>query len=452
MSNNFLRSFSSIMFEAFLRENGDQLDREAAQRHDCHRLDRKAAFCPRVFEVLDAACRQLSPRICTPDRRILHRRSNFLDTGEMRFFHVIVLVSGCAMDAGPAPEPGIGDEMTGMDDLGEVGEDPSVHLVPAVCDVRAWPSVALDSKDTDLAVVPTLGGATIFGVAKQGGAVRGFRIDNRGDLVGDPAGTLVRDDRAFTGVTASLTAERLLVAGITEDKVALDIVREDLGARHELGDLEGTLVSDQPVLSMRNSPVALVGGQLGMTVNGFTGAQWEPADPVQVTKSAITSMTATRYLDDVMIAWSTDTHECHLRRFGALEESFRYTGCEAARIAANPASATGTLVYEDDGNVLRSSIRVGVNGELTNRLPVAELASSPRVVFDGVRTWISYLDTHGDVVVGFLDRNDNLISRALEGTRPGREGYELAVFADSVWVVAAGELGYGAQRLCVKPL
>ncbi len=368
----------------------------------------------------------------------------------MRFFCTLVLIgSGCGFGDDHAVVEPASPDMDMEDEMGEIG-DPVVPLIADVCDQRTW-DIPADTKQLDLAVVQTAAGATVFGVPKDGGAVRGFRVDQRADLF-DRDMIPIRDDRNYTGVSASTAGGRLIVASVIDDKVALDVVRDDLGARFALGDFSGSLVTDAPITTSRETQVALVGGSFGLTGHAFTGAAWEASAPIDLTKAPIVSMTATAYLDDAMVAWSTSTKECHLQRFASRKESVREFGCDGVRIAVNPAADSGMLVYEENGLVYRTDIRVGAESELANKVRLAEVASSPRVAFDGSRYWISYVDGHGDVVVGFVDDKGRLNSRALEGTRPDvGDAYDLAVFSGGVWVVGVSDLAFGAQRICAVP-
>jgi hypothetical protein len=99
-----------------------------------------------------------------------------------------------------------------------------------------------------------------------------------------------------------------------------------------------------------------------------------------------------------------------------------------------------------------SQIRIGGESEIANTQLFLENARSPKIVFDGSRYWVSYINARQDVVVGYLATDGSLVSMALEGTQPMGEGYELAVINGGVWVFAVDGAGAGAQRLCLKPV
>ena len=372
----------------------------------------------------------------------------------MRALYSVVLLTGCLSgddlvvpgSANPGPDPG-----------GVVTPVDPPRLIPQVCGTRTWPTVEPDAKASDVTVVPTRLGATILAVASDGGPVRGFRVNLRGEVVGDPLGTTVLDAASYTAISAGVLDDRLVVGAVDGDRTTLAIVSDDLTATHELGQIEGTFLGEAPIMPARDTRIAVVGGPGGVTASTFDGVQWLPQGSLTITKAAIQSMTATAYLGDSLIAWSTDDNQCHLKRFTAPSETRDMVACDHVRIAVDPTSPTttktGTLVYEEQGNVMRSQITIeGMWSQFGAHTLVATGASSPRVVFDGVRTWISYLDGHGDVIVGFLDAKGGFVSRALIDVRPQHDAYELAYFSGGVHVVSISEQGFGAQRLCVQPL
>ncbi len=327
-------------------------------------------------------------------------------------------------------------------------EEPASRLAPDVCAVRSWPSVAFDGRDVDLAVAPTATGAAIFTTARSGGPLRGFTIDGSGQLTGKETGTIVRDDQAFTAVSAGAVDGRLVTAAVGEQGAAIDLVREDLGAFQNLTTSPGTVVGDLPIATSRLGRVATIGDEAGLTAISFDDS-WTTSGTRLLSKAQPLSMTATRYLTDTMASWSTDT-TCHLQRMAAGVTSQRNFACIGARIAASGPDREGYLVYEDGDRVMISQLRVGGESEIANQRELVPNARSPRIVYDGARYWVSYIDVHDDVIVGYLEADGSLASMALNGTQPQSEAYELAIVNNGLWVFAVDGGGVGAQRICLR--
>ena len=85
--------------------------------------------------------------------------------------------------------------------------------------------------------------------------------------------------------------------------------------------------------------------------------------------------------------------------------------------------------------------------DAANGTMLAPNATSPRIVFDGIRNWTSYLDASGAVVVGYQDTNGVLRSTQL-ATTPRHDAYELAIVDYEPWIVALDASGLVATRLC----
>ena len=65
------------------------------------------------------------------------------------------------------------------------------------------------------------------------------------------------------------------------------------------------------------------------------------------------------------------------------------------------------------------------------------------------RYWVSYIDLRGDIVVGFLDEHNQLISTGVFGPRPYRNAYELTIVDGKPWVFSVDPVsGYVANQLC----
>ena len=335
----------------------------------------------------------------------------------------------------------------------EFPETERVAFAPDVCAVRAWPSMSFADRDVDLTVVPTVnGGAAVFTVDRAGGPLRGFAIDGRGELLTKEEGNTIRDDLAFTAVSAAYIDERLITAAVADDgSIAIDMIRPDLGAHHNLIMARGTLIADLPIAHARDARLVTVGDTNGLTAIRFNNA-WQTNGTQPIGNVNALSMTSTRYRDDTMIAWSTDS-TCTLSRVAAEVTSTHDFACIGGRLAMNVPEHTGYIVYEEGGDKLSiSQITITDQNKITNQRVLVDGARSPKILFDGSRYWVSYINIRQDVVVGYVGPDGSLVSMALEGTQPYGEGYELALVNGGVWVFSVDGAGVNAQRLCLKPV
>ena len=74
---------------------------------------------------------------------------------------------------------------------------------------------------------------------------------------------------------------------------------------------------------------------------------------------------------------------------------------------------------------------------------------APRVVFDGSRYWVSYLNDHNDVIVGYIDGNNHLVSTSLNGPQPANDAYEMTMIDHNPWVFTLDANGYEAHKMCL---
>lgn len=363
----------------------------------------------------------------------------------MRAFFALslALVTGCGDNLGDGSDLGIADpsETDGVLDDGVVP-----RLVPEVCSARAWPEAIVDAKDSDLAVVEMPLGSAVLAVPRGGGDLRGFLLDGRGLVMGNPEGIKVRTGK-FTGVTATRVDSRLVV-GLTDGATSsVTVVRDDLLDYRELTTVASSFIGDTPVMKSRDQRVTLTGGANGMTLSAFDQA-WAPMGDVELARSVPTSMTSAPYGNDAMVAWTTDA-ECHVMRVASNIHSMDTFPCHDARLATNYADRAGQLVFQGGDSIYMSDIRVSAHNELANQKLLVPTGFSPRITHDGTRYWVSYVNPHGDIVVGYLD-GDNLVSTSIQGTRPLNGSYDLAVVNGAVWVYAIdAETGFNANRLCL---
>ncbi len=363
----------------------------------------------------------------------------------MRSFFAIslALITGCGDNLAGDP-----DNVDEAGDLSGAIEDDGIipRLLPEVCASRAWPEVFVEDKASDVAVVPMTHGAAVFAVPKTGGDLRGFLVDGRGLIMGDPAGTKIISG-TFTGVSATVTDGRLIVGLVDGNNVAVNVVRDDLGDFRALASVAGSFIGDATVMHARGERITATGGATGMVLSTFD-SQWASLGSQVLARSVPTGMTTTAYGNDAMVAWTTTT-SCNLQRVASNIHSEQSFPCTNARLAVDYGTRSGQLVYEDGADILLSNIRASSHNEIANQLFLAPGAKAPRITFDGTRYWVSYTNLRNDVVVGYLDEKNNLVSTAIEGMRPMQDAYELAFVNGAVWVYGLDETGFNASKMCL---
>lgn len=331
-------------------------------------------------------------------------------------------------------------------------ETPAARLIPDVCTVRSWTTVLHDGRNVDLSVAGTAEGAAIFTVSRTGGPLRGFTVDARSMLTGDPAGTILRGDHKFTATAATVADDHYITASVVDGNIAIDKMPLDLSDRTSVGDVRGTLVADMPLLTHRAERSAPIGGDTGLSNVAFDES-WNITGATTLTPEPPVSLTATSYRGDALVSWST-AGTCHTRRVSAQIDAQTDYACPGARLAANHINGDAMLVFTSEDRLMRADVTLGNIDRITNPMPLVShdyKPTSPRIVFDGARYWVSYINMRGDMVVGFVEKDGSLAAMALEGTQPEPDAYELAYVNNGVWLFTVDAAGVSAQRLCAKP-
>ena len=352
---------------------------------------------------------------------------------------------------------GCGDNLSAGDDPLNPSEDFSVdtgmpemteRFSPQICGAETLESVRYDAKDSIVRAIPTKTGAAVFMVPSGGGMLRGFQVDGRGTLMGNPEGQKIRSNATFTDVSAAYLDERMVVAAVVGAQTSVMAIRDDLQDYRELARVDGALMGTAAMMRIHNTRVSATGGPSGMLMSTFD-ANWAAMGTEVVARSVPVSMTSTAYSNDAMISWSTP-NECHVQRVGAGIESMRPFPCLNARVAASYAAHAGWLVYERDGSIMLARITVDAPNQLGTEQQLVRFGTAPRIAFDGTRYWVSYVDVRGDLVVGLLDSSGALVGVAVEGTQPRGSAYDLVIAGGNAWLYAIDGNGVGATKLCVS--
>jgi hypothetical protein len=165
-----------------------------------------------------------------------------------------------------------------------------------------------------------------------------------------------------------------------------------------------------------------------------------------VTTSQSTGVVSTPFGSDVMAVWSTasDCHLEHLTGFKTGVGASQPFACSAPAIATT--GTTGLLLFEAGDGVRTVGFDTASLG--TGSSLLAPGGTSPRALFDGSRYWVSYLDTGGDLVVGFLDASGALVTTTVTGTEPSHDAYQFLELGNQIWVISADQTSFAATRIC----
>ena len=353
-----------------------------------------------------------------------------------RFFLMVVVLAACGDNLPPDDD--------GVPSL-DKPDRPIVapRYVPAVCGVRAGDP----SSSTDISVsVATLGhGAAMFTVPNTGGAIDGYLIDPRMNV---SAPTQLAIAGTFASASASVVDSRVVSTAIDGSGVRIDLLDADLGNPQYIATVAGTHVAEPSFYYAGNDLVMPVAGDDGLWLHRLADS-FEPLGSTQLLATdPVRALAATQLSTAMLATWSTDT-DCYLMLTSRLAPGpYRHIAeaCAQPRVAADPQTNIGVMVYAGVGGVQMMRF-MGQSFDVQPTL-VRESSRAPRVVWDGKRFWISFLDVRGDVIVGFLDDRGEPVTMSLAGPQPDKAGFELAVVNGLPWVITLDATGYTAHQMC----
>jgi hypothetical protein len=366
-----------------------------------------------------------------------------------RFSSVLVLLLAACGD-NLEVDPGAPLPLHQVDPDGNATATP--RYVPSVCGVQSWTTglAAIPGMNVSVAarhdVTGVPDGAVVLATPREGGTLTGFVLDTRMDMVSERKLAI---DGAFTQVVASYVNDRLVSTAVQDGAVFMHLLDNDLGNPQYTAKLPGTMVADPAFYKTQADIVMPVAGDDGLWLHRFDDSL-EPLDSKLVipTKPA-RSMTAAQMGVALFTAWSTDS-ECYMMltsTFGGGIDTRLPVACHDPRISINQQTSEGVMVFDSPEGVRLMNIYGGQFGGDARVL--REGTGAARTVHDGTSFWISYLDTRGDIIVGFLDGKRQLVTMSLAHPRPEAGAYELVMVDGSPWVFSLGVGGYSAYRMCI---
>lgn len=319
------------------------------------------------------------------------------------------------------------------------------NKTPMICGTSDW-TTATAAYDDDLSVAVTPTGVALFSAPASSGAIHGAMLDHAQLL----QTTGVVRTGMFTASAAAYVDSTLIAAGVSSSRVIVNIVPEDLTSYSEIANVDGMMVGKQALMHASADRITPTACSAGLTINPFTLAWAAIPSQLAVTTDQSTGIAATPIGHEALVAWSTMSGSCHVERVMDDADgvgSSQTWECKAPRLAYDAASTTSTLLFEVDDGIHLASI---ANDTLSSGSMLAVAgARSPRILNDGTRTWIAYLDTAGDLQVGTFGF-DGAIQTIDTSVRPTHDAFELAIVDGELWVYAINAGHYEATHVCLQ--
>jgi hypothetical protein len=363
-----------------------------------------------------------------------------------RFSVIVLFLAACGDSSG---QPAI--VHTGGQDTYQPGGAgvPIPLYAPQVCGDLSW-TTNTQNTAIDVSVVPRSFGAQVLAVPLAGGAMTGYSLDKAMNL--QTVGPELSINDKFTTVSASEVDGHLMSTAVDASSIRVHLIADDLSGAQEIAKLAPGYIAKPAFQAADGANFVPVADSQGLRLERFDATWNETTMRVANTEDA-TGLTAAVMDHSTIAAWSTKAN-CYMMTLFTPQPGPLATmpeACTAPRLAVDGATQHGQLVFESSGD-----IRI-LETQHTSFDGVSQLlrtkGTSPRVLWDGQRFWISYLDQRGNIVVGYLDGGDSghYISTAIEGATPVSSAYELVLIAKQVWAVSFDETGYTAHRVCMEP-
>ncbi|MFT3692259.1 MAG: hypothetical protein QM831_03905 [Kofleriaceae bacterium] len=331
----------------------------------------------------------------------------------------------------------------GFDDMQPESPPPSnafTHEIPAVCGMTSIAGITpVTDADLSVAVSPTT--VALFSVPTTGGNLFGAALDRSHTVISQ--GTVRTGP--FTQSGAAYVDGTLIAATVSGQRTLVNNVAMTMDGFTEIGNVDGEMVGKQSLLyatSDRITPTACSGG---LIVNPFSQT-WTQGAQYVVSSAQSTGIGVVADGNEVLAAWSTDA-QCNVYR---ITDGANATGnsqpwaCGSPRLSI--ASGVETMLFEASDGVRLASI--DDTALSSGSMLLVDGGTSPRILYDGTRTWIAYRDASGQLQFGAYDETGRLQIVA-SGLYPAHDAFEFAIVDGELYLYAISGGAYDAIHACM---
>ena len=319
----------------------------------------------------------------------------------------------------------------------------ATSLAPTVCERLPNLGVA-SSANVDLSIATTPVGIAAIWVPVSGGDLMGMGLWTT--RVAGPVTTVKIG--AFTASSAAYIDDKLIAAGVSTSRALIYTVPQPLGLGTEIGNFDGEFVGKTTLAHSGSDRVTATSCSSGLTMNAFDSAWNGSAGTLSVTTAQTQNIDLTPIATQSFAVWSTSS-SCHYETItskttGSTRQSMS-KACLAARLTSRGTEVG--MVFEDgsgSGLVIDEAATISV----ANAIAIAG-ASSPRVLWDGTRYWVTYLQAD-HFVIGYVDGTGMLQTTQLPDAVTYPKAYELGMLDGQPWLFTVGsqDKTLSAARLC----
>jgi hypothetical protein len=367
------------------------------------------------------------------DGRHLSVGRRFAHSGEVHRLAIVVLISaGCGrlgFDGDSSPP------------------DATTSTTVALCESSSWSAVAF-GESVVVSAVETPNGVTAAWAPAAGGDITAVNLDTSWQVTDGPTVTKTGGYRA---VTITYLDGTVITGDPASDfsDAKIDTLSSDLsGGGAERACPLASYVGGPPMLKAGGDRITPVTRTTGLAIIPFDSGFSEMASQLSANSSASDGMSATAFADTAEVVWSTSTG-CMFENVTSMATGTTRSSthaCQSPALAAQNGSLA--LVFADAFGVYLARGTPDTIDPAT-AVQIASNGTTPKVLFDGTRLWISYVASPTTLAIGFVDDQGTFHMTSIQSTAAATGSYDLVLVRGEPWLFVA-EAELAAHRFCLQ--